>query len=69
MTSDQANHRCSVPAMSACAPASVSVAGISNQPKTLIGLPSAGGNQVAANDYRKEQEIKEEMTCGGANAR
>ncbi|VFS16156.1 Uncharacterised protein [Salmonella enterica subsp. enterica serovar Typhimurium] len=22
-----------------------------------------GGNQVAANDYRKEQEIKEEMTC------
>lgn len=24
-----------------------------------------GGNQVAANDYRKEQEIQEEMTRGG----
>lgn len=27
-----------------------------------------GGNQVAANDYRKEQEIQEEMTRGGASA-
>ncbi len=28
-----------------------------NTKDVLIGLPSGGGNQVAATDYRKEQEI------------
>ncbi len=42
----------------ACAPASVSVAGISNPAKDANRFTVGGGNQVAANDYRKEQEIQ-----------